>query len=25
MLDGKYGEGTKLAMKIQVAIGEVFA
>jgi len=24
MLDGKYGEGTALAMKIQVAIGEAF-
>lgn len=24
MLDGKYGKGTQLAMKIQVALGEVF-
>ena len=24
MLDGKYGEGAALAMKVQVAIGECF-
>ena len=24
LLDGKYGEGAKLAMKVQVAIGESF-